>query len=202
MSHERTGEMMTLQEKHKIPFTKFQYYRAEDGVAQWRHLSKPDKTKPHPFREDTELDDGTWTLGQPSLYFIVDDDQLVLAKDDHGMKLLDDQVSTWDYVAVKVTENGQTQQKPSKVNDDFCDALKSTLALFGPGVTRKTAEERREDTVAPKFRIGTLQRQVKKQEITPEEYSQALLTRQVQLAMPKVINGNGKPKGRFGRFKR
>lgn len=140
MSHERTGEMLTLRQKYNLPFRKFQYYKAEDGVAQWRHMSRVDKSKPHPFREDIEVD-GVYETGRPTLYYIVDDDQLRLARDDNGMMLLDQQVSNWDYVPVKLTEAGQTVQKPSKVNDDHADCIKSLLALFGPREVPKTQEE-------------------------------------------------------------
>ena len=135
MSHERTGEMLTLRQKYHFPFTKFQYYKAEDGVAQWRHLSRPDRTKPNPFKEDELTDEGLYRLGECLLYYIVDDDQLHGPQDDHGQRLLREQVSTWEYVPVKLTESGMTSQKPSKINDDMCDALKCILALFGPRAT-------------------------------------------------------------------
>lgn len=135
MSHERTGEMLTLRQKYQFPFTKFQYYKAEDGVAQWRHLSRPDRTKPNPFKEDELTDEGLYRLGECLLYYIVDDDQLHSPQDDHGQRLLREQVSTWEYVPVKLTESGMTSQKPSKINDDMCDALKCILALFGPRAT-------------------------------------------------------------------
>jgi len=142
MSHERTGEMMTLWEKYNLPFGKFRYYKAEDGVAQWRHLSKADKRKKHPFKEDTQNDDGTWVLGCPSMFYIVDDEQIVFATDDKGMKLLRDQISSWEYVTVKLTESGLTQQKPSKVNDDHGDVLKSLVCWFGNEPTALTKEEK------------------------------------------------------------
>ena len=141
MSHERTGEMLTLWQKYDLPFGKFKHYKAEDGVAQWRHLSRADKTKPHPFKEDTQNDDGTWVLGCPSMFYIVDDEQIVFAQDDKGMKLLRDQVSSWEYVTVKLTESGLTQQKPSKVNDDHGDVLKSLVCWFGNEPTALTKEE-------------------------------------------------------------
>lgn len=149
MSHERTGEMLTLRQKYNLPFNKFSYYKPEDGVAQWRHMSRPDKHKPHPFLDDEQLEDGTWKLGRPNLYYVVDDEQLTVPRDDAGMKLLDDQVSTWDYVTVKVTETGQTAQKPSKINEDFCDATKSTLALFGPQAEPLTMLEEYERLIPP-----------------------------------------------------
>lgn len=142
MSHERTGEMMTLKQKYAIPFTKFQYYRVEDGVPQWRHLSRPDRTKPNPFKEDEKDESGLYRLGDCTLYYIVDDDQRHAPKDDKGHRLLREQVKAWDYVPVRLTATGMTAQKPSKVNDDMCDALKGVLALFGPRVAPRSDKEK------------------------------------------------------------
>lgn len=133
MSHERTGEMMTLNQKYGFLFSKFRYYKAEDGVAQWRHLSRVDPERYNPFTDDS---------GCPSLFYIVDDDQKHIARDDKGLKLFRDQVSTWEYVPVKITESGQTVQKPSKINDDHCDCAKGILALFGSPATALTTAEK------------------------------------------------------------
>jgi hypothetical protein len=130
-----------LQQRHKFPFQKFSHYKAEDGVAQWRHLSRCDRTKPNPFKPDEIGVDGKYNIGAPDLYYIVDDDQALVARDDDGLRLFREQVSTWEYVAVKLTATGQTAQKPSKTNDDLCDAMKSVLALFGPAATKKTQDE-------------------------------------------------------------
>lgn len=160
MSHERTGEMLTLRQKHQLPFGKFQFYKAEDGVAQWRHLSKPDKTKPHLFFDDDEnigtLEQPEYQYGRPTLYYIVDDDQLHRPYNDKGMMLLDQQISSWNYVTVKITESGQTQQKPSKINDDGCDSLKSVLALFGPQAAAKTRVELIEDAMPDKLKLDNI----------------------------------------------
>ena len=120
MSHEKTGEMLTLQQRHQLPFDKFKNFKSSDGIAQWRHLSMRDKTKPNPFKEDEQGTDGLWKIGRPSMYYIVDDEQLITPRDDNGLKLLRDQVSTWELVPVKLTDMGLSQEKPSKVNDDTC----------------------------------------------------------------------------------
>ena len=142
MSHERTGEMMTLQQKYGLPFQKFQNYRAEDGVPQWRHLSRIDRTKPHPFREDEKDSEGMYKLGDCTLFYVVDDDQRYAPKDDRGHRLLREQVAAWEYVPIRLTATGQTRQKPSKINDDMCDSLKGVLALFGPRTTTLTEHEK------------------------------------------------------------
>jgi hypothetical protein len=145
MSHEKTGELMTLSQKYKIPFTKFRHYKSEDGVAQWRHLSKVSPDRPHPFKEGV--------TGDCMLYYIVDDDQLQVARDDRGHKLLREQVSTWEYVPIKITDTGLTQQKPSKINDDVCDALRGILASgFAPLSTPLTFEEQFAESVPEAFK--------------------------------------------------
>jgi len=155
MSHERTGEMMTLRQKYALPFNKFHFYKAEDGVAQWKHLSMCDKTKPNPFNDDEELDTG-WNIGKPTLYYIVDDEQEVFAQDDKGLKLFRDQVSTWEYVPVKLTESGQTMQKPAKVNEDHCDVVKSIIAFFGARAADFSYEEKVEIAMHPTLRTVVL----------------------------------------------
>jgi hypothetical protein len=132
MSHEKTGEMMTLNQKHGFIFSKFTHYKAEDGVAQWQHFSRVDPEKKNTFHD---------IMGDCQLFYIVEDGQEKIAKNDDGHRLLRDQVSTWEYVPVKVTDSGQTVQKPSKINDDACDALKGLMAYFQPGITERTYEE-------------------------------------------------------------
>lgn len=156
MSHERTGEMLTLRQKYQIPFTKFQYYKPEDGVAQWRHLSRSNKSVQHPFKADRILDNGQWELGSPSLYYIVDDDQAAFARNDNGLRLFREQVASWEYVPVKITENGQTAQKPSKVNDDMPDSFKNTIALWGARIAPLTRQEKIESQLSPEVQVAQM----------------------------------------------
>jgi hypothetical protein len=142
ISHEKTGEMLTLNQKHNLPFSKVKSFRAEDGVPQWRHLSRPDMSKANPFKPDVEVDEGVWTIGDTELFYIVDDGQENFPHNDAGLALMRDQVSSWEYVPVKVTETGQTVQKPSKLRDDFCDALKYVFVNFSPSSTALNKSER------------------------------------------------------------
>lgn len=185
MSHERTGEMLTLQQKYQIPFAKFQYYKPEDGVAQWRHLSRPDKSQPHPFKKD-EFVNGEWALGCPSLFYIVDDDQVLMPRDDNGLRLFREQVSTWEYVPVKITESGQTQQKPSKVNDDFADAFKNTIALWGAFAARLTEFEKEEASMPEHLRLTKVLDQYESGEISGQQKAKLLDNRAVVTAIRNV----------------
>ncbi|MBX3288362.1 MAG: hypothetical protein KF855_03360 [Acidobacteria bacterium] len=141
LSHERTGEMMTLNQKHKLPFRKFDHWKSEDGIAQWNHLSISDHSKPNPFKDDEEMD-GEYLIGCPSLFYIVDDDQLTQPRDHRGLKLLREQVSSWEYVPTKINEAGLTAEKPSKINDDYGDCLKAIFKFFGQRPTPLTLDER------------------------------------------------------------
>ncbi len=168
MSHERTGEMLTLKQKYQLPFGKFQYYKAEDGVAQWKHMSMRDRSKKNPFKADP-LVNGLYELGRPTLYYIVDDDQSAFAKDDLGCKLLLDQVSSWEYVPVKLTEQGLTVQKPSKVNDDHPDVVKSLVAYFGAVAAGLTDAEKRERTIPPNLRFDAIEARMDSQPLEQTE---------------------------------
>jgi hypothetical protein len=157
ISHEKTGEMMTLNQKYGFTFSKVKDFRSESGISQWRHLSRPDNSKPNPFKPDLEKDDGTFTVGDTELFYIVDDDQAQFPKDDAGLALMREQISSWEYVPVKVTETGQTAQKPSKHNDDFCDALKYCFVHFSPGSTALNKSERMQARMNDLYPRGTIE---------------------------------------------
>lgn len=197
MSHERTGEMLTLRQKHDLPFRKFHYYKAEDGVAQWKNLSVRDKSQPNPFKPD-DLVDGEYRLGRPSIYYIVDDEQILMPRDDDGLKMFRDQISTWDYVTVKLTEQGLTQQKPSKVNDDTLDSIKSLVAFWGAASTDYSPEEKFEMAVPDRLKLTTI-------ETLPDSERasaiQARLLRETEMRkqMDAPVRRAGLPLGRFRR---
>ena len=123
--------MLTLNQKYGMPFQKFSHYKATDGVAQWNNLSRCDYTSPNPFKDDTELDDKTHLVGCPNLFYVVDDDQLDHAHDHRGLKLMLEQIAGWEWVKTKILESGLTEEKPSKIGDDYCDVIKSLLQWFG-----------------------------------------------------------------------
>ncbi len=174
MSHEATGVMMTLNSRYGFPFGKLQNYKATDGVAQWNNLCRCDYSKPNPFKPDEQLDGETYLIGSPSLFYIVDDDQLVNPRDDNGMKLLREQVQGWNYVQTKLTETGLTEERPSKVNDDFPDCLKGLFHYFGQTPTPLTKIEAREAALP-----APLQNREKILAENPEQAERVMLARQM-----------------------
>ena len=129
MSHEKTGEMMVLN-KLGMPFVKMTKFGKRDGIPQWRHLSRA-QSGTNPFNGKEECD----------LYYIVDDDQLKVPFDDKGMHHLRRQISNWEYVPTKVTESGLTEELPSKIDDDGCDAVRGCLVYFGERAKALTEHE-------------------------------------------------------------
>lgn len=144
MSHEKSGEMKVLREKYGLPFQKTKNYHRTDGVAQWNYLCRPDKTKSHPFRDDLQNPDKTYVLGRPKMYYIVADDQKVSPRDDHGFKIHREQLRGWRWVTVKLTENGLTEEQPSKAFDDSCDSTKMILHDWVAWATELTDQEQSE----------------------------------------------------------
>lgn len=141
MSHERTGEMLTLRTRYGLPFAKFKHWKAHDGIAQWNTLSLADRTKPNPFKIDQIEEDGKYEIGRPGLYYIVDDDQYGDPRDERGLKTFLRQLENWNYVPVEITKTGLTEEKPSKVDDDTLDALKALLQYIYLEPTPLTEQE-------------------------------------------------------------
>lgn len=181
MSHEKLGERITLTQKYKIPVQAFRQFKKETGVAQWKHLSVPDKTKPHPFKDDEKQADGTYLLGRPMLFYIVDDDQVTRPVDDNGLKLFREQVSQWEYVPVKMTEIGLTEERPSKVNDDAADAFKMLIAAWGALATEMTEHERVERALPAAYRMDTMLAKTGRKHLTDsQQMARALMEAEVR----------------------
>ncbi|MEJ7618380.1 MAG: hypothetical protein WKF30_15765, partial [Pyrinomonadaceae bacterium] len=113
MSHEKKGERKTYREKFRLPFMACDSGKTA-GIPQWRHYLRADKKRPHPFHADTLLPDGTYKLGEPGWFDVVDDDQLEAPRDDGGMKLAREQALVWLYVPEHLTEKGLTPEQPTK----------------------------------------------------------------------------------------
>lgn len=143
-----------------------------------------------PLAGITELN---WYLQNDSLIGLVrDEKQIFEPVNSSGLAATRQEAATWGF-----TDKGV----PSGVGQVW-DCLRMIAYKFRTVATTLTRFERQERTLAPKFRLETLQKN--REEMTPEEYSQALITRNVQLAIPKIINGNGKKAAspRFAKFKR
>jgi hypothetical protein len=142
-SHEAKSERMTLRAKHNLPFIAGQSGK-HDGISQWRHYLRSDKTQPHPFWPDEELEPGVYRLGRPHFFDVVDDDQLIGPRDDKGLKLHREQVLAWRYRKVQLTDSGLQAEQPVKAYEDTCDSTRFITAEWGPEPAPLTEEEKRE----------------------------------------------------------
>jgi hypothetical protein len=146
LSHEKSGEQKTLSQKYGLPVQKTKDFGADDGVAAWNYLLRGDYTQAHPFKQDELLPDGTWRLGCPELFYIVDDDQEKVPRDDRGLKTHRESVLGWEYVQEKLTDLGFREAKPLKYKSDTCDSERMiharTWGVAAPLTTKEYIEER------------------------------------------------------------
>jgi hypothetical protein len=140
-SHEAKSERMTLRAKHNLPFIAGQSGK-HDGISQWQHYLRRDKTKPHPFIDDEEIEEGVYAVGRPHFFDVVDDDQLISPRDDKGLKTHREQVLAWRYRKVKLTDTGLQDEQPVKAFEDTCDSTRFITAEWGPEPTPLTEAEK------------------------------------------------------------
>lgn len=154
ISHEKSGEQKTLAQKYGLPVQKTRHFGAEDGVTEANHLLAGDRTTPHPFLPD-EQDEATglWTLGRPYLYFIVDDDQREVPRDDRGLKTFRQHIAEQRWTEEKFGEHGLTRAVPLKYRSDCGDALRIWAADYAtPRSTPLTVEEEFDVLLPPDVR--------------------------------------------------
>lgn len=119
MSHEALSERQTYRVKHGIPFLPCKSGKT-DGIAQWRHYLRVDRTRPHPFREDERGEDGKYRLGCPAWFDIVADDQVLAPRDDAGLRTHRAQTIAWKWRPTQLTDSGLQADMPMKADEDTC----------------------------------------------------------------------------------
>jgi hypothetical protein len=155
MSHEKKGERLTLNQKHGFHFQSCKSQKTS-GIPQWRHYLNSDHTRPHPFHEDTLLEDGTYLMGEPGWFDIVDDDQFDVPRDDRGLKTHREQVVSWLYAPTPLKDTGMREALPVKAFEDTNDSTRMITAEWGPGVTALTVDEKREAKVNPQINLAAI----------------------------------------------
>jgi hypothetical protein len=140
MSHEALSERKTYKEKYGLPFTACDSGKTA-GVSQWRHFLQADRTKPHPFHADEQLPDGSWKLGFPGWFDIVNDDQLETPRDDAGLMTHRRQTIAWRYRPDVLGVGGMSQNLPMKADEDTADSTRMVTATWAAGPTPLTENE-------------------------------------------------------------
>jgi hypothetical protein len=115
-----------------------------------------DHSRPHSFHQDTLLPDGTYLLGDPGWYDVVDDDQLDAPRDDRGLKTHREQVANWLFAPTPLKDTGMREALPVKAYEDTNDSTRMITAEWGPNATSLTEAERREESLRPEVRLPAI----------------------------------------------
>lgn len=144
MSHEKSGEQKTLAQKYGLPVAKTKNFGKTSGKAEANHLLRGTYAEPHPFYADEiNPETGLYVIGRPYLFLIVDDDQKQIPKDDKGLKIFRQHLSSQRMSAQKMTEQGLTESVPMKYLSDCGDALRMWAADYAiPSATELTPQEK------------------------------------------------------------
>lgn len=197
ISHEKTGEQKTLAQKYGIPMQKTKNYGADTGVSEANHLLRGDYTKPHPFYEDRlitpeeakllERNVGTYYLGCPYVFFIVDDSQKKKATDDKGLKTFREQVANQRWTQEKLGELGLTKTIPMKFESDHPDEFRMWAADYLiPQAARLTDFEEEESKLPQNLQLKTVLNKYEAGELSGKEKAKLLDNR----AVVSAIRGN------------
>lgn len=123
----------------------------EQGGLDWLdHYMMVDKTTRHPFFEDAQLEDGTWTLGCPGFFLIVEDDKYEYPTELqpdllHDSDLARYQFNNWRTRPAVLNAAGFIEYGPMKMNDDFGQGLQM---LFHDNCVQAAPLTREEKIVA------------------------------------------------------
>lgn len=193
MSHEASAALNTmmidLTDDVKQFFAKWKAQKGS-GVPQIQNLLEIDHSKPHPFRPIN---------GRPRLFFLVEDGQGELRTDENGYHVVAGPRDAKGFARARFEMPLYSHKNAGqhKIDDDFCDAFRGLMNVFGVGSQDLNAEERADQLLQPQFRLETIAKE--KENLSEDEISRRLLTRQVHLKIPKL---NVKPKDRFSKFRR
>lgn len=110
------------------------------------------------------------------------------------------QLSNWRYAEPVLTKTGERTDEPLKLNDDFGQAMQ--MIFFKKLLTniKLDAGELEELSIPPTFRLDAIN--AAKDEMTEQEFGQALITRQAKLILPRILGGKKQHPGRFSKFKK
>lgn len=158
MSHEAKSERMTYNTKYGFNFFACDSKKTA-GIAQWRHYLTFDHKQPYPFLElhkDEKLADGTWKIGCPGWFDVVDDDQITIPRTDAGLKTHRRQTADWKWRPTPLTDSGMVKDEPVKADEDTNDSTRMITASWGPTATPLTYKEEVEAAIPVKYRYETM----------------------------------------------
>ena len=114
-----------------------------------------DRSKPHPFYQDTETESG-YKLGCPAWFDVVDDDQLIAPRDDRGLATHRRQTISWRYRPDILGVGGMSKNEPMKADEDTCDSTRMITSNWGPSALPLTEDEELERNLPKSLRRDSL----------------------------------------------
>jgi hypothetical protein len=147
MSHEARSERDTLRIKFGIPFIAASSGK-RDGIAQMRHYLQIDPNEYHPFKPGVK--------GKSFFYWIVEDDQLEVAKDDAGLSRWREEIIDWRWIPQEIHDTGITREMPVKFRDDAMDSMRMVTQKWMPNMTLITTEAKKELEFPSGLRVANL----------------------------------------------
>jgi hypothetical protein len=165
MSHEKKGERDVLNRQYEIPFVECQF-KKEDGVPQWRTLLRVDRRQRHPFHIDERMSDeecerekvpmGSYRLGRPNFFDVVEDGQENVPRNDAGLATHRAQLFEWKRRKIILTSTGIQDAIPMKYHDDTIDATRMILAEEYLSATPLTKQQRDRNSLRERLRAEDL----------------------------------------------
>lgn len=178
------------------------YQTGIETIEEW--WTPVDLLEPNPFRPAL--------YGRCKLVFVAPDGEYEFAYNERlssyfvtsslseaGFNQARKEISAYHY---PMSELGKAKKdmRPAKEFDNLVDPLRGYSINWNRQPISLTREEREENAISPDFRLDHINAQ--KEHLTESDYGQKLLTRQVKLALPKILAEKHKPKSRFSRFLR
>lgn len=163
-SHDQNNDALSVYRRvYGLPFAPVN--PGESGGLEWiDHFMLVDKKTQHPFFEDELLEDGTWKLGCPGMFILVDDDkypypQVSTPDALHDSDLCRYQFNNWRMRPAKLTESGMMEYGQMKMNDDFGQGLQMAMVDGPPQPTPLTYAEQVNEVIPPDKRLEALKEQ-------------------------------------------
>ena len=133
-SHDQNNDALEVYRRvYGLPFQPLN--PGETGGLEWAdHYMQVDKNRSHPFFDDEQLTDGTWKLGCPGMFIIVEEHKKPYPRSGtpealHDSDLCRFQFNNWRMRPAKLSEAGAVEFGPMKMHDDFGQMLQ--MILFG-----------------------------------------------------------------------
>ena len=163
MSHEASAALATmavdLQDDLKVFFGKWKAQKGS-GVAQIQNVLEIDYTKPHPFRKHPTTQEPI--MGCPRIFFIVEDEQGKLIADSLGKIFVAQPKDHKGFARARfeIPIFSQYNTGQNKIDDDYIDAWRGKMNVFGVGSASLTYDEKVIQAVEHSYPTEKLQTQI------------------------------------------